>query len=198
MEVTVPEYKIKFEEVKAQFPILKVCELLGLQLESEQGGRYFRGQCPFCEQGRTFRVTPDKNMCGCFKCKDAGVTDYAGDQLYLVKKIKGFKSAIEAAQWLLGDVGGKVEERVKSETFTPLDYLNAEHADVELLGFDIEHAKRIGIGFAPEGTMRGHVLIPIRLDCGTLVGYVGIRDDVILPKKWHFPATNLVKFPKTG
>jgi DNA primase len=186
---------IKFPEVKAQFPILKVCELLGLQLKSEQGGRYYRGDCPFCERDRTFRVTPEKNMYGCFKCKESGIKDYWGDQLNLIERLKGMKDSKEAALWLLGDVGGTVQrEPVGGGGMEPLAYLQHDHPDVELVGFDPEDAKRIGIGYAPRGSLQGGVVVPIRLESGYLVGYIGVQDVTI--GKFTFPTEKVVKFPQ--
>jgi DNA primase len=197
--------EIKFPEVKSQFPILKVCGLLGLMLKREPKGTY-RGSCPFCESERTFRVTPEKNLCGCFACKDNGVKDYSGDQLYLIAKVKGMKGAREAALWLLGDVGGTVQKSGRSDSsaegvstggMEPLTYLQHDHPDVELVGFDPEDAQRIGIGFAPRGSLQGNVVVPIRLESGFLVGYIGVQDMTL--GKFTFPDEKVVRFPnKTG
>lgn len=195
--------QIKFPEIKAEFPIVKVCELLGLELKPEPNGKY-RGDCPFCERARTFVVTPEKNMCGCFSCKDNGVPDYCGDQLYLIAKMKGMKGPKEAAQWLLGDVGGTVRERVtatepgEDRGMAPLDYLQPEHPEVELVGFEPEDAKRIGVGFAPEGMLKGNVVVPIRLDTGFLVGYIAVQDVTV--GKFRFPTEKVVPIrrPKAG
>ena len=39
------EYKLKFDEVKDNFPILKVCERLGIELKRQPNGQ-FRTKCP--------------------------------------------------------------------------------------------------------------------------------------------------------
>jgi len=186
---------IDFAEVKSRFPILKVCELLGLELKPEQSGHFFRGQCPFCQKARTFRVTPSAGLFGCFACRDAGEPDCRGDQIALVQKIKGFKSALQAAKWLTGDEEHQVDRQPDpvggTRGMEELDYLDPSHDDVQLLGFEPEDAKRIGIGYAPKGTRRGEVLIPIRLTDGSCVGYIGATE-ITLPKEWHFPSEKIV------
>ncbi len=49
---------------------------------------------------------------------------------------------------------------------------------------DREDAERIGVGYAKRGVMRGTVAIPVRLDDGTLIGYIGI-EDAVLPPRWQ-------------
>lgn len=196
--------EIDFKAVKTEFPILKVCDLLGITLKRESNPDYYRGDCPFCQTHRTFRVTVtrDKQMWGCFRCRDDGVPDCRGDQLELVKKMKGLKDALAAAKWLAGDdecererqeanraVGGNVKE--PGEGMAELTYLEHDHPDVELLGFDPEDAKRIGVGFAPKGTMRGQVIVPIRLKSGACVGYIGVSE-VTLPREWRWPDQKIV------
>jgi hypothetical protein len=55
---------------------------------------------------------------------------------------------------------------------------------VDAVGFDPETAKALGIGYASKGLMRGTVAVPIRLEDGTLTGYLGITE-AKLPPKWH-------------
>jgi ribosomal protein L37AE/L43A len=189
------EYRIKFDEVKASNPILAVCEKLGIELKPEQGGRYYRGDCPFCQRARTFRVTPDANLWGCFACRDAGDKDCRGDQIHLVKKVKGFDSMKKAAEWLIGDVGGtgqrtrKPDRPAADQSVDALE-LDADHADVQLLGFAVDDAKRIGLGFSVE---ENTVLIPIRLETGELIGYL---ESVDVTPRFDLLKTNLVRFPK--
>jgi hypothetical protein len=190
--VFVTEYKIKFDEVKANNPILAVCEKLGIELKPEQGGRYYRGDCPFCQQARTFRVTPESSLAGCFKCRDQDKTDYSGDQIWLVKKVKGFDSMKKAAEWLVGGTSqrtGKPDRPAGDQSTDGLE-LDAEHADVQLLGFRGEDAKKLGIGFSVE---ENTVLIPLRLPSGELLGYLEATD---VTPRFDVPKSNLVKFPK--
>ena len=55
---------------------------------------------------------------------------------------------------------------------------------VEAVGIDAETAKALGIGFAPRGIMAGLVAVLIRLEDGTLAGYIGITE-AKLPKSFH-------------
>ena len=200
-----PEYKIKFDEVKANFPILKVCDLLGIKLKYEKtpSGEFYRGECPFCQRAKSFRVTPEASLWGCFACRDEGDPDCRGDQIHLVKKLKNFESMKKAAEWLIGDAGGTVQKARKADRSNndpctdggvePLG-LDAEHADVRLLGFRVEDAKGIGIGFSAE---HGTVLIPIRLEDGHLAGYIGAAD-ITLPERWIFPSPKVVPLRRKG
>lgn len=57
---------INFAELKATVPIEDVAAWLGLKLKNN------RGECPWCEDDRSFTITPEKKVCGCFKCGQAG------------------------------------------------------------------------------------------------------------------------------
>jgi len=186
---------IKFDEVKAQFPILSVCDMLGLELKPEQGGRFYRGDCPFCQKARTFRVTPNAELWGCFHCRDAGEKVCRGDQIALVQKLKSFKSAKEAAQWLIGDenqrVGGNSSRNQRSESGQDDLRVDCDHDDVALLGFDTADAKRLGIGVGLDGELKGHVVIPLRLGDGSLAGHLAVID-CVLPESFQLPAEKIV------
>lgn len=193
---------IDFQEVKEKHPIMDVMEMLGLDLKQE--GKKYRGACPFCEQERTFVVTPDGGkdglgIAGCFKCETIG------DCIGIVAKLNQVRMN-EAAHMIVthfGTVPREVrkpaeprEERANDsqKTLQALDYLQADHASVQALGFEKETAEALGIGYAPKGIMRGLVAIPVRLD-GTLAGYVGVTS-AKLPKTWHLPKANVVPFKK--
>jgi hypothetical protein len=77
----------------------------------------------------------------------------------------------------------------------PLAYLEHEHVAVEALGFAAEDAKALGIGYCPKGIMRGTVAVPVRLEDGTLAGYIGITD-AKLPPRWHGIPSTVVPFAK--
>ena len=96
----------------------------------------------------------------------------------------------DAAAWL---DGGKTEkaETPKDGTFKPLD-LEYDHPAVAALGFSPEDAQALGIGYAGKGIMRGLVALPIRLEDGTLAGYVGVQDIAKLPPRWHGISMNVV------
>ena len=63
-------------------------------------------------------------------------------------------------------------------------------------GLGTEIAVAIGAGYAPRGTMRGNVLIPIRLASGELIGYVGVQE-IIPPPRWNLPKTNVVALKRS-
>ncbi|MEJ6011423.1 CHC2 zinc finger domain-containing protein [Novosphingobium aquae] len=182
-----------FQQIKKDYPIAQVAELLGLTLK--KAGNTFRCQCPSGEGNeRGMVITPDKGIFYSFP-KQKG-----GDVLSLVSFVKGC-SLTEAASWLVGDTKPEKkrdkpdevrESSAKTETAQPeergfreLDYLQPEHDAVCAIGFDTDDAKRIGVGYSPRGVLRGTVAIPVRDRSGKLLGYVGARD-VVLPSSWHF------------
>ena len=121
-------------------------------------------------------VTPGKGWY-CFAGK------VGGDQIGLVSHIKALP-AKEAAQFLAGDVPKETAPKKPSEGFKALDYLQPEHDAVAALGFDLETAKALGIGFAPRGVMKGTVAVPLYTPGGKLAGYLGITE-ALLPPKWN-------------
>lgn len=178
---------VDFADVKKQFPIEKVVELLGIEVTKQKNGQ-LRGPCPI-HQGsdqRGFVVTPSKNLFFCF----GGCG--GGDQLALIAKMREC-SPKEAAEWLVGGTVTRTEAEPKPEQFQELGYLEAEHEAVEAIGLDAEVAKAVGLGFAPRGTMKGTVAIPIRLKDGTLIGYIGVTDIATIPSRWHLPSQKVVK-----
>jgi DNA primase len=187
---------IDFGEVKERVSIEQAVQKLGLKVS--KSGNQLRGPCPACRTGgdRALAITPAKNLFYCFALQ-AG-----GDQIQLVAHVHNV-GAKEAAEWLGGEVrvpstrtststGTVSKERAAG--FQPLDYLQVDHAAVEAIGFDQETAKAVGIGFAPKGLMRGLVAVPVRLEDGTLAGYIGITE-AKLPPKFHL-ISNVVPFEK--
>ena len=88
--------------------------------------------------------------------------------------------------------------REGGEQFAPLAYLDPAHEAVEMLGLDAETAKALGIGYAPKGILRGTIAVPIRLEDGTLAGYIGITE-AKLPNRWHGieqPPDNVVELKR--
>jgi hypothetical protein len=104
-----------------------------------------------------------------------------------VQFVKG-GSAKEAAAWIAGE-RSEPEKSASgdkpSEGFKPLEYLVHDHEAVIALGFEPDDAKRLGVGFAPRGVLRGTVAIPIRTEQGHLAGYIGVTD-AKLPPRWTF------------
>lgn len=185
---------VDFADVKARFSIEKVVELLGLELTRQKNGQ-LRGCCPLHDGNdpRGFVVTPAKGLWFCFK--GCG----GGDQLALISKVKKI-SAKEAAEWLTGDVGGTSSSQREpssgnstgTSSFAELTYLEADHEAVIATGLDSEIAELIGAGYAPRGTMKGQVLIPIRLKDGTLIAYVGVQE-ISPPPRWNLPTPKVVR-----
>lgn len=188
-------YKHEFADIKGRFRIEKVAEMLGVKLAPDANG--FRGQCP-CGRGnhRSLSISTARQTFYCFGTKK----DY-GDCIQLAAHAKGI-DVKEAAEWLDGTVPSKRDDtrnnvRPKGDsTLAPLDYLEHDHPAVIALGFEPEEAQALGIGWAGRGTMGGHVLVPMRLEDGTLAGYIGLDDIATLPKKWRIPNANVVALPK--
>lgn len=177
---------IDFEAVKASTKIADVADALGFDLKEKNN--QLRGVCIVCEKGgpRAFCITPEKERYYCFGCQTGG------DCIALAAHVKGVHPK-EAAFWIAEHFGIQSEEkntnqgpkRSSEEGFQPLDYIQPDHEAVEALGLAPEDAERIGAGYAPRGVMRGQVAIPIRLEDGKLVGYLGISE-AILPKSWKW------------
>lgn len=173
---------IDFEAVKTANPIADVAKRLGLQLK--KAGNALRGPCPSGDGGeRGFVITPSKGVWYSFPLQKGG------DVLALVQLINDC-STREAAQFLSGTVPLEKAQRPSSEEgsearggFAPLTYLEHDHMAVGALGLELEDAEALGIGYAPRGTMRGTVAVPIRTEDGTLAGYIGITE-AKLPPKW--------------
>lgn len=180
---------IDFADVKRRISIEEVAERLGLTLE--QRNHQLRGPCPICgdENPRVFCITPKKGAWYCFAHQKGG------DCISLVSEVKQL-AVREAAEWLVGTPATAPEERPhkaqksgekSGEGFKPLPYLEAEHEAVEAIGLCPVDAGEIGIGYAKRGAGKGSVMIPIRLSCGTLIGYVGCQELTFVPKEWHYP-----------
>lgn len=174
-------FKLDFDDIRARVSIERAAEWLGITVNAKG-----RGACPFCEATRDFTITPAKRMWGCWKCgKKGSVID-------LVMHVRQLATIREAAQLIQEQFLGTVDS---SGTVTvprtdpehglkPLDYLDPEHPAVDAVGFDTEFAAKHGIGFAPKGIAKSHVLIPFRDETGTLLGYIGVQDEVWLPKEF--------------
>ncbi len=187
---------IPFDELKERFTIEQVAQLLGLALK--QSGQTFRGPCPACGSGgeRAIVITPAKGLFYCWAAHEGG------DLIALVAHIRK-TDAKAAAAWLARDSDnssgnkspkGTVPRTEAEQGLKPLE-LEHDHVAVEALGFSVEDAAALGIGYASRGIMRGFVAVPIRLEDGTLAGYIGITE-AKLPPRWHGLSTSVVPFPK--
>ena len=171
---------IDFEAVKADNPIAEVAERLGLTLS--KAGQTLRGPCPSGEGGpRALAITPSKGVWYSFGKQEGG------DVLALVQFVNG-GDVKDAAQFLAGTAplekaDTSSPERGAERGFRPLTYLEPVHPAVEALGLEADDADALGIGYAPRGTLRGTVAVPIRIEDGTLAGYIGITE-AKLPSKW--------------
>lgn len=192
---------VDFAAVKEAVSFSDAIELL--QLKLRHSGNQYRGPCPACPAAgdRALVVTEGRG----FYCWGQRK---GGDQIALAAHVLEVP-AKEAAQELAERAGivpvqGNSTRTVPSSTvppkasgsetqkLTPLAYLEHDHEAVFAVGFDPEFCKRHGIGYAPKGVARGHVLIPFRDKDGALLGYVGVTE-AWLPPDFQ---TNLVKFPK--
>lgn len=169
---------VDFQELKERVTYAQVVQLAGLQMK--HSGTQWRGPCPRCKKGgdRTLVVTEGKGYF-CF------AEHKGGDQIALYAHVKNC-SVKDAARDLSracardSTVPTTVPEKVEGG-MSPLTYLEHDHDAVRAIGFDVEVAKRLGIGYAPKGLMRGTVAVPVRDENGVLQGYIGIEDGKLPP-----------------
>jgi len=184
---------IDFQQIKERVSIEKAADYLGLQLKPSQ--HQLRGPCPACKTGgdRALALTPSKGLFYCF------AAEQGGDCIKLVAHIHSIKQQ-DAAQELFDTFTAPRQPATIPQpqpargTLEPLDYLEAEHPAVETVGFDLETAKSLGIGYAGKGIMRGTVAVPIRDETGGLLGYIGVTEARLPPK--GFLHLNVVPFGK--
>lgn len=173
------KYALDFAKIKEDHPIEKVAERLGLTLKPN--GQALRGPCPSKPgDDRSLVVTPAKGAWYSFSAQKGG------DCISLVAFVQGVGPK-EAAQWIAGEATVP-EKSTNSEArggFKELDYIQPDHEAVIALGIEADDAKRLGIGFAPRGMMKGTVAFPIRTADGKLAGYIGVTD-ATLPPKWNY------------
>ena len=170
---------VSFAELKARITIEQVADHLGLELKKT--GDSWRGPCPCgsSDGKRSLALTPSKGLFYSFCCKKGG------DALELAAFVRKI-STKQAAEELAEAFG---ETRQTEQDFAPLPYLDAAHPSLEAIGLPQAIGEGIGAGFAPKGTMKGCVCIPLRTPAGKLVGYLGVNlasdPPVKLPSKWH-------------
>lgn len=167
---------IDFQALKAK---LRIEEVAKAYVELTQEGEVWRAPCPVCapRNHRSIVITPSKQLYYCFSRKGGG------DVISLVAHVREV-SQRSAAEMLVAQYFGSKEK--ESDALEPLNYLDADHPLVSEAGFPKEVCERVGIGYASKGLMRTYIAIPIRLEDGTLVGYVGVKD-ARLPPKWRLP-----------
>lgn len=185
---------INFRKVKEALRIEEVAaNFLRLELDHKN-----RAACPACKsKDRPISIDVDNQQFSCHAAPvPPGKKAFGGDVILLVSHIQGIRSQYDAAQKLIDEYGlhrpqpshqpaQKADAGDRGE-FGPLDYLVFDHEDVRSLGFAPVTAQALGIGFAPRGSMRGCVVIPVWIG-GKLSGYVGLdmeRGEIRLPKEW--------------
>ncbi len=165
------------EVVKDTVSIAVTVDRLGIKLIP--AGKQFRGKCPLCngDDERSFVITPEKNLWYSFCCETGG------DQIKLWELLRGLNFKDACAE-MLGEemIASRTVEA--TEELTPLEYLLHDDPAVQCVGFEPEDAKAIGIGYAKKGTMKGTVAVPLRLEDGKLVGYIGVTE-AVLPKSFR-------------
>jgi hypothetical protein len=184
--------RLDFVAIKNAAPIVKVAQLLNLDLKRDTGG--FR--CP-CSSGRgndrAIKITPDyqnkDGTLGAFYCHGCKI---AGDSIALYAHIRDVDN-YEAATALSKHFGVQSEPAPKptpqaaGKALEPLSYLEVHHEVLDLLGLSPEVCGALGAGYAGKGTMIGRVVIPIRMEDGTLVGYFGIATKADQSPLLRFP-----------
>jgi|SRR5947209_4473094 len=191
---------VDFAALKEAVTISQCVQMLGLKMKGQD---QLRSSCPACTTGgdRALAVNLSKSSFYCFSLGKGG------DQISLVAHIRGVSqrdAALEMAEhFRIGrnDVEAAAKPSKPGKTaveggMPALDYLEYAHDAVQVLGFDAETAEALGIGYAGKGLMRGTIAVPIRLEDGTLVGYIGVTDIEKMPSKWQMPVNNVVPIPK--
>lgn len=167
---------IDFQELKQTVEIYDCALQLGLELKKT--GDAYRCACPACKgSDRSLVVSPDRQV---FYCHES---NKGGDLISLVAHVKGV-SVKEAARLIVSGMKPQKPEETQTRTFEPLTYLEHDHEALAVLGLDTDTAIVLGIGYAKKGMMRGRVAVPIRLEDGKLVGYIGITE-AKLPNSWQ-------------
>lgn len=101
-------------DIKQRFPIMDVVRLLDIQVAPD--GECFRGKCPYCDDKRSFRVTPqprDKQwgLAGCFACGKKNLSN-----VQLVMDFKGFDAPNDAGDWIIKQLGSSADNRTVPST----------------------------------------------------------------------------------
>lgn len=188
---------IPFDELKQRYTIEEVAQLLGLVLK--RSGETYRGPCSACGSGgeRAIVITPSKGLFYCWAAHEGG------DLIALTAHIRK-TDAKGAAAWLARDSDNSSRDKSPKGTVPRTEeehglkalQLEHDHVAVEALGFSAEDAAALGIGYANRGIMRGHVAVPIRLEDGTLTGYIGITEAKLPPRWLGIPSPMVVPLRK--
>ena len=178
-----------YDDVRERVSMRDAAEFLQLgQPRIEAQGTQWRYQCPACRGGdkRSLSINiSDNKGFGCFVGAVGKHPKVKGnDATSLVAHVRGItqRDAAEMLHEHFCSASRSVPvsspkppaRREESKGLAALDYLEAEHEVLDLLGVSEASALALGAGFAPRGTMAGRILIPLRLPNGILCGYLGI------------------------
>lgn len=180
---------VDFAHIKAQVSIEKAADFLELQVTTKNDE--LRAACPACKAGGD-RAIMIKRSTQSFYCWAAHAH---GDCIGLVAHVKGIsnKQAADtlARRFLTAPPRERQSPQPKQEPrqggFDAEAYgaqLDPEHPSVMMLGFSEEVAKALSLGFCSKGVLSGTVAIPLRLEDGTIAGFIGIQD-AKLPSRWN-------------
>ena len=161
-----------------------------------------RFACPACgedDKKRALAVHPTDGFT-CYAARGKGFPKNkcsGNDATALVAHVRGISNYDAGHQLEVHFFGGpearapdppdKAEPDGTGEPLEPLTYLVPEHEVVELLGLSAATLKALGGGYAPKGTMIGRLLIPLRMEDGRLVGYLGIATKADQEPLLRFP-----------
>lgn len=163
---------LSFEELKERVPITDVAHWLGIKLDANH-----RGPCPFCEDRRSFTLTPEKRLFGCFKCQKRGSI------LDLVMHANGV--TVRDAAKLIHDhfIGGEEQKPAPKRQEPPGDLrevqsqlekvrarLDHGHEILLMMGMPESVYRSLGIGFDPRSK---RVMFPLYKE-GEMVGFAGL------------------------
>ena len=160
---------IDFAAIKRLCSLEQVANWLGLEVKND------RCQCPVSEgEKRELVLSYDRGSWTCFGCKKKYPQKRnSGDQIQLVAHCLEIDEK-KAAEHIQTKFHGYTPSK-KGLPMEGLDYLDHAHALLQSLPLDEAKATELGIGYAPRGTLRGYVLIPLRDTKGALRGYLGVN-----------------------
>jgi hypothetical protein len=180
-------------DTKQRVSMGQVVQMLGLKLK--QDGQHLRGDCPFCNKQRTFRVTPNAGhdglgMWGCFGCAKRG------DSVALVAYMRDLKMP-EAARVIrdhFGLDGAKTvpdrspspprQKEARKQAFDMERYLADLVPDAEELtplGIEPDTLRAFKAGYCKVGGLREMLALGVCDRKGDLLGFVGRSAELEAP-----------------
>lgn len=169
---------VDFKRLKEMVSLEMVVQWLGLETKNN------RCQCPVSEgDNRELVLVYDRGSWTCFGCKKKHPNKQrnSGDAIQLVAHCLEIPEK-QAAEHIQTRFTGYTPDK-RGLPPDGLDYLDYTHATVKALGLSPAKAEELGIGWAGRGTMRNHLLFPLRDKSGELLGYIGYGDNGFkLPK----------------